>query len=267
MKTKPDIGDTAMKKAIGYTRVSGAEQCKGQSLTEQAAKIAAWCRARGIELAGIVEDGGVTGSKEIRERPGVRDILDRAAAGEFDAVIVLRLDRFSRNLYEALWCEKRLLTHGVEVVSIEQDTSGMPEEMAKAFRSIMLTFAELDKDMSVKKMSAGRAAKFAVNPVGPSAGRISYGYTTSGARGAKALVPVPEEQAGLRRMRTMAARGFGYERIAQALNGEVTFYGQDMAQSARGGGQWSGAMVRRAMNSGHGQGRVAYQGKSKKVTK
>lgn len=236
-------------------------------MKQQREDIQKHCKTQKIDLLRIIEDGGVSGSKDIRERPGIRQLLLEAGQGEFDIVIVTRLDRFSRDLYSALWCEKKLLTHEITVTAIQQDTSGLPEEMAKAFRSIMMTFAELDKDMTIKKMENGKSAKFKTRPVGPSAGRVSYGYTMTGPRGNRELVPQAEEQAGLRKMRTLHKAGYGYRRIAQALNGEITLRGKDMTHPTRDGKPWTHMRVSRAMNSKHGQGIISYKGKSKRVRK
>jgi len=60
-----------MRKVAGYVRVSREEQSReGISLDAQRARIAAYCAMRGLELAQIVEDPGVSAAKALRARPG-----------------------------------------------------------------------------------------------------------------------------------------------------------------------------------------------------
>ena len=51
-----------MKRAIGYVRVSTAEQVtEGISFDNQKAKIEAYCRLHDLGLSGIIEDAGKRG--------------------------------------------------------------------------------------------------------------------------------------------------------------------------------------------------------------
>ena len=87
-----------MTKAIGYTRVSTAEQSEsGLGLAAQRSAIEAECRRRGWQLVQVLSDAGVSG-KSTRNRPALTEALRMVEAGEADAVVVSKLDRLSRSL-------------------------------------------------------------------------------------------------------------------------------------------------------------------------
>jgi DNA invertase Pin-like site-specific DNA recombinase len=58
-------------KVLGYVRCSTAEQAvEGMSLQAQRSRIASWCEATGAELVEVIEDGGVSGTRPLTDRPG-----------------------------------------------------------------------------------------------------------------------------------------------------------------------------------------------------
>jgi site-specific DNA recombinase len=236
-------------RAAGYTRVSSEIQVKGYSLRQQEAAITDFCRQRKHKLVEIFTDPGKSGA-DIQGRCGLKRLLIAAERGEFEVVVVMRLDRLSRDLYHCLWIEKELKKFGVEVVSIEQDTSGLPVEMATAFRQIIGVFAELDKNMSVRKMAQGKARKFKEGG-GPVCGQISYGFKTDGPRGNRRLVSHPEEYPTLQYMMKLQSGGLSYAQITERLNSEGI--------PARTG-VWVRQKVWSALNSHHLQGKVMFQG-------
>lgn len=84
-------------KLIGYTRVSTEEQGQeGHSLEEQAERINAYARCHpDIELVEIVKE---VGSAKDMNRPGLLGLLHKMDNEGIDGVIVVQLDRLTRNL-------------------------------------------------------------------------------------------------------------------------------------------------------------------------
>jgi DNA invertase Pin-like site-specific DNA recombinase len=96
-------------RAFGYGRVSTAEQVdSGYGLKDQAQKIRAEIAYRGWDLIDVVVDQGESG-KDL-DRPEIRSLLDRIAAGEADALVVTKLDRLTRSVLDfaelAAWSER-----------------------------------------------------------------------------------------------------------------------------------------------------------------
>lgn len=84
-------------RAIGYTRVSTDEQARtGYGLTDQRTRVAAEIAHRGWESVDVVADEGESG-KDL-DRPGIRSVLTRLAAGDADALVITKLDRLTRSV-------------------------------------------------------------------------------------------------------------------------------------------------------------------------
>ena len=63
-------------KIVGYVRVSTATQVEdGLGLDVQKAAIRAWCKANGHRLISILSDEGISGAKELEDRPGLAEAI------------------------------------------------------------------------------------------------------------------------------------------------------------------------------------------------
>ena len=103
---------------VGYVRVSTATQAEdGLGLDVQKAALRAWCKANGHRLTSILSDEGVSGAKELEDRPGLADALDMIRSGKAQGIVVPRLDRLARDLIvqETILAEVRRI--GGEVFS------------------------------------------------------------------------------------------------------------------------------------------------------
>lgn len=109
---------------VGYVRVSTEEQAAGGlGLAAQRERISAYCHARGWQLAGIIEDAGVSGSS--LQRAGmerVRTIMRKKLA---HAVVALKLDRLTRRVADLQELLEEAERTGVALVSVSEtlDTS------------------------------------------------------------------------------------------------------------------------------------------------
>src|SRR5262249_44768851 len=62
--------DTRMRTAFGYVRVSSEEQAEsGLGLEAQRQRVRAYCEMKGLGLAAVYEDPGVSGGKPLGSRP------------------------------------------------------------------------------------------------------------------------------------------------------------------------------------------------------
>jgi DNA invertase Pin-like site-specific DNA recombinase len=109
-----------MRRAIGYVRVSTAEQLDGQGLEVQRQAIRAHARTHGIRLVETIEDAGLSGAKGEEVRLGLGETLARLEAGQAEALVVYRLDRLARDLVLQETIIERLAKGRVEVVSVTE---------------------------------------------------------------------------------------------------------------------------------------------------
>jgi len=91
----------SQSQAIGYVRCSLEEQAEsGLGLEAQRDRIRAFCALKGLVLAEVFEDAGVSGGKVLSARPAGAKLL--AAARKAKAVVVVaKFDRLFRSVADA----------------------------------------------------------------------------------------------------------------------------------------------------------------------
>ena len=130
----------------GYARVSTTKQAmNGNSLEDQ---------TRALTEAGaekIVSDS-FTGTK--MDRPEFNKL--RESLQEGDTLIVCKLDRFARTVVEGVGVIRELIERGVTVRILNMGTvENTPT--GKVTLTVMMAFAEFERDMIVERTQAGKA--------------------------------------------------------------------------------------------------------------
>lgn len=110
-------------RGVGYIRVSTAEQAtRGLSLDAQEAEIRAYAKAHGIELFNIYVDAGITARKRLDRREAFGQMMKDVDSGLIDEIIVMRLDRWFRNIYDYhKMMNEHLIPHGVNWSAVKED--------------------------------------------------------------------------------------------------------------------------------------------------
>lgn len=129
----------------GYMRVSTAGQVKGNSLEEQK-------RVLEANGAAVIYQDTFTGTKS--SRPNLSILLDKLQEG--DTMVVTKLDRFARNTVDGINMVHDLLKRGVKVNILNM---GMVDNTptGKLILTVMLGFAEFERDMIVQRTQEGKA--------------------------------------------------------------------------------------------------------------
>ena len=130
----------------GYARVSTkGQQREGNSLHDQQQNL----RAAGAEE---IYSDSFTGTT--MDRPQFTALLNRLQAG--DELMVTKLDRLARSATKGVECIRSLAEKGVAVNILNMgridDTS-----VGKLVLTIMMAFAEYERDMIVERTQAGKA--------------------------------------------------------------------------------------------------------------
>ncbi len=129
----------------GYARVSTKGQAKnGNSLDDQYAKL----KEAGAE---VIFTDKCTGTK--MERPDFDKLLEVISPG--DELIVCKLDRFARTAAEGSIMVQGLVKRGIRVNILNM---GVAENtpMGKLMVTMLLAFAEFERDMIVERTQAGK---------------------------------------------------------------------------------------------------------------
>jgi len=158
-------------RAAYYGRVSTADQIDGTSLDTQRDRCLAAIEAKDWELAGEFVDEGVSGAKG--NRPELDRLMAACHAGEVDAVVVAKLDRFGRSVRHLSRLIGDLDDQGVIFVSVaESFDSSNPA--GRLMRNMLGSFAEFERDQIRDRTMAGliAVAKQGFWPGGPA----PYGF-------------------------------------------------------------------------------------------
>ena len=129
----------------GYSRVSTVKQSKGNSLAEQHDLL----KAAGAQE--IVSDS-YSGTK--MQRPAFTELLNRLQEG--DKLIVTKLDRFARTAVEGGAIVKELHERGVTIHILNMGIADNTP-MGKLMVTMLLAFAEFERDMIVERTQGGKA--------------------------------------------------------------------------------------------------------------
>lgn len=208
---------TAATRAIGYARVSTAEQAvSGLGMDDQKARIRAYCTLRGLELTRIAGDNGCSGGKPLASRPGGGKLLKALREHEAEAVVILKLDRGFRNAADCLatveqWDRKGITLHIV-------DLGGSALDTASATGRFMLTVlagaAEMERNLTRERTRAALSVKAKRGE--RISGRAPFGYSfTADGR----VEPNPEEQRAVRLVTELRDSGKSLRGIAAELAG------------------------------------------------
>jgi len=203
-------------RVVAYLRVSTNGQAEhGFGLDVQDAQVREWAKAHGHDVVRVCRDEAISGTADAVDRPGLACAIG-AVPDDADAVVVARLDRLARTLtvqeaiLAAIWRDGGAV-HSVDQGEVKQDDPDDP--FRTAMRQMAGVFAQLDRAMIVKRLRDGRKAKTAAG--GHGVGAYPFGHSKDG--------PVEREQGVLDRVRVLRAAGTSWSRVADDLNGRVSF--------------------------------------------
>lgn len=150
-------------KAYGYVRVSGKGQVKGDGFRRQEEAIQAYAQDVGIQVVDIYQEEGVSGTTSEADRPAFQDMLEAILKNGVRTIIVEGLDRLAREYRIQETLLVYLASKGITLIAArtgEDVTEAiLADPMRKALVQIQGVFAELEKNMLVKKLRSARERK------------------------------------------------------------------------------------------------------------
>jgi len=215
--------------AVGYVRCSTTMQAtEGVTLANQRERIEAYCQFKGLALAEIVEDAGLSGGVN-RDRPGFLHLLDIIETGRVKVLVLYSLERLSRDMLTLLALERLLDEHDVELHTVEGliDTSTFDGWMSFAMKAFL---GEVERRQI--KHRTRKAMQFKRSR-GEVVGAVPWGYRRNGAT----LEPVPEEQDAIARVNEKYQAGDRLTDIVRWMN--------ETGIPTRAGTPWTAAQARK----------------------
>ena len=216
-----------MKCAV-YIRVSTEEQAKeGYSLAAQTDKIVEYIKNKGWTYSEIYNDDRYTASN--RRRPALERMLDDAAAKQFEAVLVYRIDRLSRNLKDLIEIVEELAKNGAGFKSITELIDTTTPEGRLMFHQFG-SFAQYERELIAQRTALGLEKRLKLG-LWPS-GVAPFGYTLKDGK-----LQIAEKEAKIVRLMfdLYLNKNYGVVNIARYLN--------DLNIKTRRGNKWKFTVV------------------------
>jgi DNA invertase Pin-like site-specific DNA recombinase len=213
-----------MTKAHAYLRVSGKGQVDGDGFTRQLRAIREYAAAHGIRIVHVYRDEGVSGTKDLENRPAFVEMMTALHSNGTKLVLVEKLDRLARDLMVQETIIGDLRKNGFELISVMEPDLLQDDPSRKLMRQVFGAIAEYEKTMIVLKLRGARTRTRARE--GRCEGRKPFGYFQG-------------EAAALARIKALRSEGIGFDRIAARLNEEKI--------STRTGKPWHGVVVNRIL--------------------
>ncbi len=151
----------ATQKALSYLRVSGKGQADGDGPERQRQAIARFAKSSGYDVVEEYSDLGVSGTKELADRPGLAALLDRLESNGVRVVIVERADRLARDLMVQEVIVSQFTKAGGRILTSDgvDLTSGDDDPTRRLIRQVLGAVAEFEKRILVLKLRAARDRK------------------------------------------------------------------------------------------------------------
>lgn len=160
-----------IKTAALYVRYSSNNQTE-QSIEGQTRVCTEFCQRHNITITQIYADRATSASKDIEKRVNFLQMIRDSEKHIFDAVIVYKLDRFSRSRYDMATYKFKLKKNGVQLISATENISQDPEGII--LESVLEGMAEFYSAELAQKINRGlRESAYKHNVIG---GRIPLGY-------------------------------------------------------------------------------------------
>ena len=115
-----------MKKVVIYARFSSDNQ-REESIDAQVRAITDYCTKNGYSIVRTYTDEAKSATTD--DRPQFQQMIKDSTTGLFDAVIVHKLDRFSRDRYDSAFYKRELKKNKVSLVSVLENLDDSPESI------------------------------------------------------------------------------------------------------------------------------------------
>ena len=208
---------SAVESAVAYMRCSGLGQVDGDTWDRQSAAITKYATGAGMAVADgdWFRDEGVSGTKDMGDRPGLAALLDRVETNGVRVVLVENATRLARDLMVSEVILAQLRDAGCRVISCDSGTDLIDESdddpTRRLIRQVLGAVAEFDRRVTVLKLRAARDRK---------SRRIGRRI-----EGRKAFGSTAGEMAAIDRIRELYRKPHGHPRrslgeIVRTLNAE-----------------------------------------------
>jgi DNA invertase Pin-like site-specific DNA recombinase len=212
-KDKP----TTPLRAVGYCRRSQQQETT-YGLDAQEDAIRRWADYNRAQLVAVEPDDDVCGALDPEQRPGFARALERLRAGEADVLVVAKFDRLARSIIGFGDVLRMMRDDDLQLVVLEPELD-LRRAHGRAMASMLIGFADIEREAFSDRMQAGRKAKMRRGGYGGGS-RLArrYGYQLApGEDGKLEYLPVEAEQGVIQRISDLRKGGATLAAIRRAL--------------------------------------------------
>jgi len=155
-------GKSGSVPAVAYMRCSGLGQADGDTWARQESAVRKYAAAHDLTVADAdwFRDVGVSGTKDLDDRPGLAALLDRVESNGVRVVLVENATRLARDLMVSEVILAQLRDAGCRVISCDSGTDLIDESdddpTRRLIRQVLGAVAEFDRRVTVLKLRAAR---------------------------------------------------------------------------------------------------------------
>ncbi|MEK3726211.1 recombinase family protein [Paenibacillus sp. FSL H8-0034] len=228
-------------KVVLYARVSSERQAEKElSIPAQLKAMQQYCQEKGWIITNEYLEKGKSAKTD--DRPEFQKMISIAKRSNrpFDAILIHKFDRFSRNREDHIIYKALLKKCGVQVISVTEQTEGESpqDKLLEGMLEVMSEFFNANLATEVRKGMRQNAKEGYSN-----GGTPPYGFRTEhialGNQKTKSVwVPGPREEIDIIRwiFNQYAHENMGYHKIASELNRQQI--------PSQKGGKWSATTIR-----------------------
>ena len=162
-------------KAVIYARFSSDRQ-REESIEGQLRECHEYAEKNGITIAHEYIDRALSASKDTEKRLDFLRMVRDSGKGQFEAVLVWKLDRFARDRYDSAHYKHILKKNGVRVISATEPISDGPEGIIlESMLEGMAEYYSAELSVKIRRGLKENALKGVNN-----GGRTAFGYRLAG---------------------------------------------------------------------------------------
>lgn len=137
-------------KAVAYARYSSDNQ-REESIDAQLRAIRKYAEENNIMIINTYVDRAMTARSD--KRPQFQQMIMDSRKGIFDVVIVHKLNRFSRNKYDAAKYKQKLIKNNVSLISVVERLDDTPE--SGIMESLLIGMAQYESENLAREVMKG----------------------------------------------------------------------------------------------------------------
>ncbi|QBP06974.1 putative serine integrase [Virgibacillus phage Mimir87] len=205
-----------MKTAV-YIRVSTDEQVnEGYSISAQKQKLKAFCVSQGWDVVGLYADEGI--SAKDTNRPYLQRMIQDIKNGEIECVLVYRLDRLTRSVFDLYKLLEVFEQHDCKFKSATEvyDTT---TAMGRMFITIVAALAQWERENMGERISFGFGEKIRQGKYPLNFAPLGYDLSKEESK----LYINEKEAATVRIVYNLYQSGMGFGKVAKELNAQEIY--------------------------------------------